>query len=135
MYQCISYKAFFLLYVCVFLGGYCSDFNQLELTVLSSGVRLYISHCVVLHNDPQWRTLTRLQDGGGLQLTPEIYSPLSALHSIRGHPGMFLSEQRSDRNLLRVLKRDRVCRHLNCHYFLCNLTHKGGFLSHVFYVS
>lgn len=45
-------------WVCV-LGGYCSDFNLLKLTVLSSGVRLYISHHVVLHNDPQWRTLSK----------------------------------------------------------------------------
>lgn len=39
------------------LGG--SDINPLELTVLSSGVRLYISCCVVLYNDPQWRTHQR----------------------------------------------------------------------------
>lgn len=37
-------------------GG--SDVNLLELTVLSSGVRLYVSRGVVLYNDPQWRTLS-----------------------------------------------------------------------------
>lgn len=39
---------------------------------------------------------TGLQGGGGLLLIVEIYS-LSALHNIRGHPGIFLSEQRSER--------------------------------------
>lgn len=43
------------MHTCI-LGG--SDINPLELIVLSSGVRLYISCCVVLYNDPQWRTLS-----------------------------------------------------------------------------
>lgn len=65
-----------------------ADVNQLELTVLSSGVRLYISQCVVLHNDPQRRTLPqkRLQDGGGLQLALETFSPLSALQNVQKTP-------------------------------------------------
>lgn len=63
-----------------------ADVNQLELTVLSSGVRLYISQCVVLHNDPQRRTQKRLQDGGGLQLALETFSPLSALQNVQKTP-------------------------------------------------
>lgn len=93
---CIS-EAFSSLYVRV-LGGHCSDFNQLELTVLSSGVRLYISNCVVLHNDPQRgdaTNRTRFQDGGGQLLTWEIYCPLYALHINTGHLRLLRSEQRS----------------------------------------
>lgn len=92
-------------------GGDCSDFNQLELTVLSSGVRLYISHCVVLHNDPQWRTLSKehgYKMGGGLQLTLEIYSPLSALHNIRGHPGS-LDLSKGVREVLHVNLKGMEC--------------------------
>lgn len=93
---CIS-EAFSSLYVRIF-GGHCSDFNQLELTVLSSGVRLYLSNCVVLHNDPQWGDAinrTWFQDGGGQLLTWEIYYPLYALHIITGHLRLLRSEQRS----------------------------------------
>lgn len=76
--------------VCVCLGGYCSYFNHAELTVLSSGVRLYISHAVVLHNDPQWRTLSKehgYKMGGEGGSSHRTRSPRSALHSIPGRPG------------------------------------------------
>lgn len=75
--------------VCV-LGGYCSDFNQFELTVLSSGVRLYISHRVVLHNDPQWRTLSKEQGykmGEGcssLRRFILLFLPFTTSEGIRG---------------------------------------------------
>lgn len=54
---CVWFQGLFLaVLVCIWGGQSCSDVNQLEQTVLSSGV---ISYCVVLHNDPQWRTLSK----------------------------------------------------------------------------
>lgn len=99
-----------LLAVCyVFCGQCCSDVNQLELTVLSSGVRLYISHCVVLHNDPQWRTLSKEQGykvgEGCFSLWRFILSlPFTTSEGILG--SFYLSKEMRDTTALtRSLKR------------------------------
>lgn len=99
------------LVVCqLFGGGYCSDFNQFELTVLSSGVRLYISHCVVLHNDPQWRTLSKehgYKMGEGCSSRRRfilLFLPFTTSEGSRGS----LDLNKEVRRILHGLKRDGV---------------------------
>lgn len=102
-------------FVCVFGGNYCSDVNQLELTVLSSGVRLYISHCVVLHNDPQWRTLPKehgckMGEGcSSLGRYTLLFLPFSTFEGILGSFNLSEEVTEISRKILQELKRDGVC--------------------------
>lgn len=96
--SCITYKAFFCaLCVCVFLGGYCSDHNQLKLTVLSSGVRLYISpvlSSIMTHNGRHYQRNTVTWWGEGrrsLRRFALLFLPFTTSEGVRG--SLELSEE------------------------------------------